>query len=311
MSLHDFFSIPSASTSRVPSKRTNSGVDEPPPKRYKAEKHKGASGGNQTSGRKHFLNQLRAICDRRAVNVVVDDLYGEDEEVGVVDGREVLRLFLRVRLLRRYRLSDCDCRHKDGRHPPEMEMCQTGGTVDSGKASAFVMADFKKDLYEWLDGRKRCQNYVVSDVELAEDEDEEDDLDLAGFSQPPYDPRHYPSSQPRPREFGYMRKTTKQRLTVLQYLYSHSQSRATFNLAFRELCDPKLHLVHLCGCGINTESLRGSCVTGSHMKLASAELNREHVHYHFVLENAPSNESYRTLLAGMKGSLDGKFDDVF
>jgi hypothetical protein len=304
MSLEKYLSYKSALTSFVPSKRTNSALEEPPAKRHKGK------GGGETSGRKLFLNQLRAICDRRAVNVKVDDLLEEGEEVGVVDGREVLRLYLRDRLQSRYRLSDCECRHGDGRHPPEMGMCQTGGTVDNGKASSFVMSDFKKDLYAWLDGRKRYQNFVATDPEFDADDDEDDDLGL-GPSEPLYDSRQYPSSQPHAGQFGYRRKTTKQRLTILQYLHSHSHSRADFISAFRQLGDPDLYLVHLCGCGINTQSLKGACVRGSHMKLASAELNRDHIHYHFVLENASSKESYEALLAGMKGSLEGKYDDIF
>jgi hypothetical protein len=52
-------------------------------------------------------------------------------------------------------------------------------------------------------------------------------------------------------------------------------------------------------------------VEGSHLKLATAELNREHVSYHFVLGNCTTRESYLQMLAAVKGSADGKFDDVF
>jgi hypothetical protein len=301
--MEKYLSITSASTSKVShfgSKRSDPGFEIPPSKKQKREVGDSAS-------RKIFLNQLRAICDRWVVHVEVNDLIGEAE--GVVDGKEVLRLFIRDFLPRsKFKLVDCKCRHEKGRLPLGKEMCQTGGTVDMGKASAFVMSDLKKALYEWLNNRKRNPADVVTDIEdVSEGEDEEGELDLPSS----YDPDHYPSSDPRPGDKGYKRKSTKQRLTVLQYLLSHSQSRADFSRAFAGLCDPDLYLVHLCGCGLNSMSLRGSCVTGSHLKLARAELNREHIHYHYVLDNAPSKESYLALLAAMKGSLEGKFDDVF
>jgi len=259
------------------------------------------------------LNQLRAICDRRVVHVNVGDLIGEEDGTAVVDGKELLRLYIRNSVASQFRLVDCNCRHKNGRLPSEMGVCQTGGVVDQGKASAFVMSDFKKALYLWLKPRMRSPTLVVTDVEDSSegDEDNNSDPDLDLPSSLPYDPKQFPSSLPRPGELGYSRKSTKQRLTVLQYLLSHSHSRAAFNRAFRELCDPDLYLVHLCGCGINTPGLRGACVTGSHMKLAPAELNREHIHYHYVLQNAPSKESYQALLAAFKGSSGGKYDDVF
>lgn len=307
--MEKYLSIGSASTSkvsRIGSKRSDPGFEIPPSKKQK----KGVSGGESTS-RKHFLNQLRAICDRWVVHVKVNDLIRETDGAGVVDGKEVLRLFIRDFLPRgKFQLVDCKCRHGNGRLPLGKERCQTGGTVDMGKASAFVMSDLKKALYEWLNNRKRNPADVVTEIEDddSEGEDEEGDSELPSSS---YDHEHYPSSLPRPGAKGYNRKSTKQRLTVLQYLLSHSQSRADFSRAFAGLCDPELYLVHLCGCGLNSMSLRGSCVTGSHLKLARAELNREHVHYHYVLENAPSKESYLALLAAMKGSLEGKFDDVF
>ena len=299
-----YFSINSASTSNTsrPSKRPDPGFGKPPAKKQKRD-----VGGEGTS-RKVFLNQLRAICDRWVVHIraSIEEVVGE----GVVDGKEVLRLFIRDYLQSaKFTLVDCKCRHGDGRLPPEREMCQTGGTVDLGKASAFVMADFKKALYSWLNDRKSDPAVLVTDIEdMSGSEEEDDEVEPPSSS---FDLELYPSSQLKPGDEGFKRKSTKQRLTVLQYLLSHSHSRADFSRAFKGLCDPDMYLVHLCGCGINTIGLRGACVTGSHLKLAPAELNREHIHYHFVLENASSTESYLTLLDGMKGSLEGKYDDVF
>lgn len=298
-----YFSITSAATSSTsrPSKRPDPGFGKPPAKKQK--KH----GGSEGTSRKVFLNQLRAICDRWVVHLrmPLEEAAGEV----VVDGKEVLRLFIRDSMqTAKFNLVDCRCRHASGRLPPTKEMCQTGGTVDLGKASAFVMADLKGSLYTWLAARKRDPAVLVTDVEDMSDSEEDDVEDLLSSS---FDPTEYPSSQLKAGDDGFKRKSTKQRLTVLQYLLCHSHSRADFNRAFKGLCDPDLYLVHLCGCGINTTSLRGACVTGSHLKLAPAELNREHVHYHYVLENALSKESYLTLLDGMKGSLEGKFDDVF
>jgi hypothetical protein len=262
----------------------------------------------EASSRKQFLNSLRAICDRWAVHV-----RGEGD--AVVDGKELLRLFLRDTLPpkgKKFPLQGCDCRHKGGYLPSDREMCRTAGTVDNGKANAFVMSDLKHSLRNWLKTKRRNPHFEVTDVE---DSDEEEVELEESASQPislsSYDVDRYPSSPVKQGDSGWKRKSTKQRLTVLFYLLHHSNSCDTFNSAFKELCLPDLHLVHLCGCGLNIEGLYGACVVGSHLKLASSELNREHVHYHFVLAHSKSKEAYLATLAAIKGGSGGRFDDVF
>lgn len=260
--------------------------------------------------RKKFLNDLRAICDRWAVHVSVDG-----SQV-VVDGKELLRLFLRDTLLpatgSKFPLKECKCRHAKGFLPPGKDKCLTGGTVDAGKAQAFVMSDLKKALRQWLQSRKR---HTAEVTEVEDSEEEDSDNDAAGESQPltesSYAQSAYPSSPLKPGDLGYVRKSTKQRLTVLQYLVSHSDTRVSFDRAFKQLCEPDLHLVHLCGCGLNIDGLHGACVTGSHLKLAPSELNRDHVHFHFVLHAAPSQDAYLRMWGAIQGSDGGKFDDVF
>lgn len=264
----------------------------------------------EASSRKQFLNSLRAICDRWAVHV-----RGEGDSV--VDGKELLRLFLRDTLPpkgKQFPLQECDCRHEGGHLPSDREMCKTGGTVDSGKANAFVMSDLKHSLRSWLKTKRRNPYFEVTDVEDSDEEEVELELEESE-SQPislsSFDAERYPSSPIKQGEPGWKRKSTKQRLTVLFYLLFHSDGRDTFNSAFKRLCLPDLHLVHLCGCGLNIEGLRGACVVGSHLKLATSELNREHVHYHFVLAHSQSKQAYRATLDAIKGSAEGKYDDVF
>lgn len=271
---------------------------------------KRSKGENEVGhSRKKMLNDLRAICDRWAVHVKVDDGLTTS---AVVDGKELLRLFLRDILLppkgNKFPLQECQCRHRKGFLPAGKDKCMTAGTVDSGKANAFVVSDLKQTLRSWLKSRSKS-----ADVTDVEDESDEDDDDGEGepFPESSYTPSVYPSSPLKPGDPGYKRKSTKQRLAVLHYLVSHSDTRVSFNCAFKQLCEPGLHLVHLCGCGLNIDGLKGSCVTGSHLKLAPPELNREHVHYHFVLQNAPSKDAYLRIWDAIKGSEEGRFDDVF
>jgi len=282
--------------SSIALKRSMPSVDSRPAKRPKTE-----------HTRKKFLNDLRAICDRWAVHVKVDD------SMVAVDGKEVLRAFLRDILLpppgKKFPLKECGCRHGKGLLPPGKEMCMTAGTVDTGKANAFVMFDLKQMLRSWLNSKKR-HSVEVTDVEDSSEGGSDDECETQPLESS-YNPLAYPSSPLKPGDIGFKRKSTKQRLAILFYLLHHSGDRVSFSRAFKELCDPELHLVHLCGCGLSIDGLKGSCVTGSHLKLASAELNREHVHYHFVLQLAPSKEAYLQLWSAIKGSEDGRFDDVF
>jgi hypothetical protein len=294
-----------SSTSTVAGKRMLPSVSERPSKRAKLE-------SSEAGTRKEFLNSLRAICDRWAVHVKFDD--GEE---GVVDGVEVLRRFLRDTLPpkgKKFPLQECGCRHGGGYLPLGVEMCRTSGTVDKNKAQGFVMSDFKQSLREWLRSKQSDPNSIISDVEDSDLEEEAGDAEEAHMSQPislsSFDALKYPSS-PQPGDSGYARKSTKQRLPVLFYLVHHSNTRETFKNVFKQLCKPDLYLVHLCGCGLNTEALKGACVVGSHLKLAPSELNREHVHYHFVLAQLSSKESYLTTLDAIKGSSGGKYDDIF
>ena len=290
--------------STVVGKRTLPSTSDRPSKRTKTD--------SDVGNRKEFLNSLRAICDRWAVHVKVDGGEGV-----VVDGLEVLRRFMRDTLPpkgKKFPLQECECRHRRGFLPPGLEMCRTSGTVDKNKAQGFVMSDFKRSLREWLRPKQRDPNSIVSDIEDSDSEEEAGDMEEVQSSQPislsSFDTAQYPSS-PQPGDSGYTRKSTKQRLPVLFYLLYHSDTCESFKLAFKQLCKPDLYLVHLCGCGLNTDTLRGACVVGSHLKLAPLELNREHVHFHFVLAQLPSKESYLATLNAIRGGSDGKYDDVF
>lgn len=284
------------------SKRRNAGDDPAvrPTKRLKSE--------SEVNSRKQFLNGLRALCDRWAVHVQVGSSVG-------VDGKELLRHFLRETLPpkgKKFPLQECECRHKDGFLPSNKEKCMTGGTVDMNKAQAFVMSDFRQSLRQWLQSCQRNPHEVVTDLEDSEEEEiEVEEIGSQPISLSSYDPEHYPSSPLKKGDPDWKRKATKQRLTILSYLVFHSDTREAFNRAFKQLCQPDLYLVHLCGCGLNSETLRGACVTGSHLKLAPAELNRDHVHYHFVLSQISSKQAYIGALAALKGGSNGKFDDVF
>jgi hypothetical protein len=277
----------------------------PPLKRSKTEQREVGH------SRKKMLNDLRAICDRWAVHVKLDD-----STTQVVDGKELLRVFLLETLLppkgKKFPMRECKCRHAGGLLPEGKDMCMTAGTVDAGKANAFVMSDLKQTLRSWLSSKKR-HSVEVTDVDDSDEEGSEEDADEESqpFPKSSYTESAYPSSPLKPGDVGYKRKSTKQRLAVLHYLTSHSDDRVSFNRAFKQLCEPELHLVHLCGCGLSIDGLKGACVTGSHLKLASAELNREHVHYHFVLQKAPSKDAYLKIWDSIQGSEGGRFDDVF
>jgi len=262
----------------------------------------------EAGSRKQFLNSLRAICDRWASHVHIEG------SGGAIDGKELLRSFLRETLPpkgKKFPLQECDCRHKDGFLPSGKEMCRTSGTVDNGKGQAFVMSDFKQSLRQWLKSKQKNPTIVVTDVEDSDSDEEDEEPRSQPISISSYEANKYPSSPLKPGDATWKRKSTKQRLAVLFYLLSHSDNRDAFNSAYKKLCESDLYLVHLCGCGINTESLHGACVEGSHLKLASALLNREHVHYHFVLSQLSTKESYLATLCAIKGGADGNFDDVF
>lgn len=257
------------------------------------------------ANRKQFLRQLRAICDRYAVHMKAVDAAGKK-----VDGKELLRLFLRSELLGLYKLEPCQCVHGGGHLPPGKEPCRTGGTKDKLKAVAFVKHTLKGALRDWLEANKSDPDLAISDVESSDEEEGGEVEEDAEESQPAYIPSSYALEAYPSSPESQKRKSTKQRLTVLYYLLSHSGTSSEFATAFRNLCDPDLHLVHLCGCGVCTGTFK-ACVTGSHLKLAKADLNREHVHYHRVLHAAPTKDAYLALCGAVKGSEGGRFDDVF
>lgn len=261
-----------------------------------------------------FMNKLRAKAERWTF---------ESENI---DGKDVIRIFLRENLKELFPLRKCDCHHKS-RRPEGIESCKTGGIVDAKKAQGFVASDFDRRFRNYLashevksveKGVRRLKKEVQDEVQswFGDDDDEADveiveDSSQFPLSMPPasdFDEAEFPSSSPVPTA---KRKSTKQRLTVLYYLLEHSGSRKEFEEAWVGLQDPELQLVHLCGCGLSYGTFKGACVVGSHMKLATAELNREHAHFHFILRGAATRAQYLQQLACFKGSHDGRFDDVF
>ncbi|KAJ7236143.1 hypothetical protein C8J57DRAFT_1530244 [Mycena rebaudengoi] len=214
-------------------------------------------------------------------------------------------------------LRECTCVHtKKGYLPPGVVPCMSAGTRDAGKANGFVIFAFRKRVREWLDAQVKLDARAQAKKEEYDgersDTESEEDSDGDTLLEPPPLPSSYKSSG-FPTSPGVDRsKATKQRLGVLHYLVNHSDSLVEFQTAFIELCDPGLELVHLCGCGIDGPTLvGGTCVVGSHLKLALRNLNAEHKHYHFVLHAAPTTEAYQSLVKSIQGSQDGRFDDVF
>jgi len=97
---------------------------------------------------------------------------------------------------------------------------------------------------------------------------------------------------------------------VLTYLHHHCGSSVAFREAFKGLTTSSDALLHLCGCGLGDADHPG-CVTGSHLKLASLDLNLEHTHLHFTLRLATSSVGYKQMLDAISGSTGGVYDDVF
>lgn len=267
------------------------------------------AGALDAAGRSAMLYRFLAMCKRRAVK-----MKGENP-------MELLRLCLRDLVpttpplvptegnrMPPMELRECTCVHTNsGFLPPGVKPCLTAGTCDPNKANGFVIFTFRKRVRAWLDSKVK-EELERSDTES---ETESDGDTLLEDPLPPL-PSSFKSSG-FPTSPGTKRSaSTKQRLGVLHYLVSHANSLVEFQTAFIELCDPSLELVHLCGCGIDSPTLvGGTCVVGSHLKLALRTLNAEHKHYHFVLHAAPTIEAYHALVKSIQGSQDGRFDDVF
>lgn len=280
-------------------------MSEPAPKRRKLEPK------SDEEGRKKWLKQLRAMCDRKSTVVMVNG-------VGNLSGLELLRLFLLDVFsdLDAYKkvflMTKLECRHESEEFRPiGVTACYTSGTKDKGKAQGFVLSDLKKRLRQWLNGKTISDNPEadLSDDDSGEDTATERESSPVVPSLPPssWDASKYPSSQ---TAGDGTRKSTKARLVVLTYLHHHSQSKVAFREAYKALTTSDDALLHLCGCGLATADLTG-CVTGSHLKLASLDLNREHTHLHFTMRLATSGEGYSQMLQSISGSAGGAYDDVF
>ena len=285
-----------------------SSIMEPPQKRMRLE--------STEDGRKKWLREIRAICDRRSTMVVI-----ADGGRGQHSGLELFRFFL-IDVFsesggrKLYPLKEMECRHQlPSFRPVGVTPCLTGGTKDKGKAQGFVLSDLKKHLRAWLAERTMGEN-LEAGLSDGESDSEDDTIDVkasqvtAGSSSrtSSWDPVKYPSSQPVE---GKARKSTKGRLMVLSYLNHHAHSADAFREAFKALTTSDAALLHLCGCGLSGTNAP-ACVTGSHLKLASLELNREHTHLHFVLRLASeSSEKYQAMLGALCGCKDSLFDDVF
>lgn len=264
------------------------------------------------TGRKPFLRKMRAICDRYAVHAVSVDAQA-------VEGIELLRRFMRDELPKCYPLTPCTCHHAGDRLPPGVPMCASGGTPDTSKqrkANGFVMASAKNYLRKWL-AKLVPEDVEVDDEDLVDSEDEGSGDEIGDDEEPSqvtiassYNAGHYPST-PVAQRSGAHRKSTKGRLMVLYYLSAQASTRKSFLEAYRALCDVNTQLVHLCGCGLAGEGMASACVVGSHVKVATADLNRRHTHYHHVLRNATSKERYLKLLEGIRDSEGGEMNDVF
>jgi len=278
------------------------------------------SRSSAANGRKLFLGHLRATCERWSSQVDLSFLSGLP--AGQAEGLEVLRLFIRDILARpgmsaseaerngkKFPLSECQCRHRSVGTPEGVDPCYTGGVRDAGKAQAFVMEDFRAALLKWLKGHQST-SIDLSDVEAVEIESDGESSQDEPEPTSSFQAADYSSTDflavGRKR-----RSTTKQRLTVLTYLSHHSDTLAEFKVAFKALCNSENSLLHLCGCGLSNETHPSSCVTGSHLKLESHDLNQDHTHLHFTLRLASTRDGYLKMLDSLRGSNGGLYDDVF
>lgn len=88
------------------------------------------------------------------------------------------------------------------------------------------------------------------------------------------------------------RISTKIRVATLGYLWQFADNPVRLREQFRLLrSDPKLYVLHLCGCGISftdpvSRQRRWGCVERSHLVLGSAEVNMLHKSYHISLCHA-------------------------
>ena len=279
-------------------------MSEPAPKRRKLNPKP------EEEGRRKWLKQLRAMCDRKSTVVVVNG-------VGNLSGLELLRLFVLDVFSelgtgkKVFPMKKMECRHEsDEFRPVDVIACYTSGIKDKGKAQGFVISDLKKKLRHWLNDRTISDNPEadLSDESTEADSVAEDVMSPTLLPPSSWDPEKYPSSQTAGD--GVARKSTKGRLVVLTYLHHHAETQVAFRKAFKGLTTSDDALLHLCGCGLGTSEYAG-CVTGSHLKLASLDLNREHTHLHFTLRLATSGVGYRQMLEAISGSNDGVYDDVF
>ena len=278
-------------------------------------------GRGAAKGRKLFLGHLRATCERWSSQVDLGSMSGKP--AGQAEGLDVLRLFIRDTLTRpgtaeaeasgkKFPLSECQCRHTRVVGTPEgVDPCFTGGVKDAGKAQSFVMEDFRVTLLKWLKARQ-ISSVELSDVEPVEVEsdgessEDEPEAPTSSFQVADYSSTDFLAPGRTKR-----RTTTKQRLTVLTYLLHHSDTLVEFKAAFKALCKSDAGLLHLCGCGISNDDHPMSCVTGSHLKLESQDLNQDHTHLHFALRLVSTRDGYLKMLDSLRGSRGGLYDDVF
>jgi len=281
------------------------------------------------------LQSCRAICDRMSSRVDALNTGARGQH----DGRELFRLFLIELFSENYKpaagksaqlvFSKLNCRHEDpGFRPVGTSQCVSAGTLEAGKASGFVMSDFRRNkLRPWLKSKIPLQGDaflgVSSDDEDMKDEEldglEADDSDHRLQPQVPtsdFDADGFPSSQPYKLDKDgnrvASRVSTKARVCMLSYLHSRSGTPEEFKEAWRALVRTKDPLVHLCGCGLGWKTDKATfvgCCKGDHLKLASQELNLEHTKVHFALGLAKTSKGYQGMLKGIRESAD--FDDVF
>lgn len=241
---------------------------------------------------------------------------------GIHSGLELLRLFLRDVFSETvgrkfYPVKELECRHRHASfRPVGVPACLTGGTKDKGKAQGLVLSDFKKRLRKWLDERTVGDNPEAG-LSDEDSEDGDDTIEMVTHLESgvesqlttisSWDAQCFPSSQPIA---GGNRKSTKARMVVITYLHHHSVTAQEFREAYKALTTSDAALLHLCGCGLASDTQPG-CVEGSHLKLASLELNRSHTHVHFTLKLATSGPAYQAMLNAIRGSEGGVYDDVF
>lgn len=268
---------------------------------------------SEASGRARFLNQCRAICDRRASTVNIEGSGGR----GHTTGLELFRIFL-LDLFNpvspfHYKLVALNCRHSDRRPlTDDKGCCQSGGVLDINKAAGFVMSDFKRNkLRKWLFSKTAEGVTPESDIESDDDEDDDDqEVPLPSQSSESFDQFAYPSSSQVGDDGKAKRKTTKQRLCLLAYLSARAREGPVhFKAAWDLLIRSDEMLLHLCGCGLGKDTSFKGCVSPSHLKLGSQELNNAHTHIHFTFASAQSVEGYRTIQSAV--AANAEFADVF